>query len=183
MMRTRLSRSLHQYLPLAFLLSFFVTQSWAEDRAVEQQAASVISAANFNLNNYRGQVIYLDFWASWCGPCNQSFPWMETLQQEFGARGFKVIAVNVDEDAEAFEAFMQQHRPSFTVVTDPDGQLASHYQLIGMPSSFIIGRDGQVKYQHKGFIQADTHRLQDKIENQLRAGEKQQHARTDKTSF
>jgi len=103
-----------------------------------------------DLDQYRGKVVYLDFWASWCQPCRQSFPWMNTLQRKYGD-GLVVIAVNVDADRKDADRFLQAVLADFRVVYDPDGDLAQRYHLNGMPSSFVIGPDGRVAFRHEGF--------------------------------
>jgi len=104
-----------------------------------------------DLDRYRGKVVYLDFWASWCQPCRQSFPWMNSMQGKYGDKGLVVIAVNVDADRKDADRFLQAVPADFQVVYDSDGDLAQQYHLVGMPSSFIIGPDGRVAFHHEGF--------------------------------
>jgi thiol-disulfide isomerase/thioredoxin len=106
----------------------------------------------FDLAQYRGKVVYLDFWASWCKPCRHSFPWMNAMQQKYAADGLVIVAVNVDEQHADAEKFLKDTPAEFTVVYDAEGKLAEQYSIIGMPSSFIIGRDGQVLQRHQGFF-------------------------------
>ncbi|ASP48980.1 TlpA family protein disulfide reductase [Cognaticolwellia beringensis] len=98
-----------------------------------------------------GNVIYLDFWASWCTPCRRSFPWMNELQKKYGNKNFKVISINVDSERELAEEFLANTPAKFSVLYDPDGALASEMKLKGMPSSFIINADGVVVSAHVGF--------------------------------
>lgn len=113
-------------------------------------------AATLDLAAQRGKVVYLDFWASWCGPCKQSFPWLMQLQSSYGPRDFVVIAVNVDHDRARAEAFLQRTGSDLQVVYDPKGELAAKYNIKGMPSSVLIGRDGRVRYGHTGFFVGET---------------------------
>ena len=108
-------------------------------------------AAGLNLAAYKGKVVYLDFWASWCNPCRQSFPWMNDLQQTYGPQGLVVIAVNVDHERDAAQQFLQRYGAQFKIVYDPDGHIASTYNFRDMPTSYLIGRDGTVHYVHAGF--------------------------------
>jgi len=108
-------------------------------------------AADLDLSAYKGKVVYLDFWASWCNPCRQSFPWMNELQQRYGAEGLVVLAVNVDHDRQDAEDFLRNYDPSFKVVYDPAGAIAQQYNLKDMPTSVLIGRDGKIHYVHNGF--------------------------------
>jgi len=111
----------------------------------------IAQAADLDLSAYKGKVVYLDFWASWCTPCRQSFPWMNELQELNGQRGLVVIAVNVDHDKELADKFLQRFAPQFKIVYDSKGEIAHQYQLKDMPTSFVIGRDGRVRYTHAGF--------------------------------
>lgn len=99
---------------------------------------------------YAGQVVYLDFWASWCGPCAQSFPWLNEMQAKYGDR-LKIVAVNVDSDPAAARQFLDRHAAKFEIRYDPQGQLAELYRIKGMPDSLILDRTGAVLHQHEGF--------------------------------
>ena len=107
---------------------------------------------NTLLQEHQGKVIYLDFWASWCGPCKKSFPWMNEMQTRYAPDGFTVITVNLDKEALLANEFLATHPANFPVVYDPEGILAKQYKLVGMPSSYLIGKDGEIKRSHAGFI-------------------------------
>ncbi len=107
----------------------------------------------------KGKIVYLDFWASWCGPCRQSFPWMNELQRELGARGLVVVAVNVDHERADANRFLASYPAEFRVLFDPEGKLAERYKVGGMPTSFLIGRDGKIVSTHAGFKQKDADAL------------------------
>jgi cytochrome c biogenesis protein CcmG/thiol:disulfide interchange protein DsbE len=115
-------------------------------------AASAASADELlNIDAFRGQVVYVDFWASWSAPCRRSFPWMSRMQGELGPDGFIVIAVNVDHVHADAERFLQDHIPRFGIVFDPDGLLAGKFGVKGIPTSFLIDRRGQIQWKHEGF--------------------------------
>lgn len=115
-------------------------------------AASAASADDLlNIDAFRGQVVYVDFWASWSAPCRRSFPWMSRMQGELGPDGFIVIAVNVDHVHADAERFLQDHIPRFGIVFDPDGLLAGKFGVKGIPTSFLIDRRGQIQWKHEGF--------------------------------
>jgi cytochrome c biogenesis protein CcmG/thiol:disulfide interchange protein DsbE len=103
------------------------------------------------LENLRGQVVYVDFWASWCAPCRRSFPWMNELQQRYADRGFAIVAINVDKKRGDAERFLQANPARFTVVYDPEGATALAYDVPGMPSSYLIDRRGTVVDAEPGF--------------------------------
>jgi cytochrome c biogenesis protein CcmG/thiol:disulfide interchange protein DsbE len=108
-----------------------------------------------DLTAYRGKVVYLDFWASWCAPCRRSFPWLDGLQRQHGPEGFVVIAVNVDTDRALASGFLAEVPVGFKVAYDPQGRLAAEWRLLGMPSSFLIDRTGKVRASHQGFRKGD----------------------------
>jgi thiol-disulfide isomerase/thioredoxin len=115
----------------------------------------VYAASPLDLASLRGRVVYLDFWASWCGPCRQSFPWMETMQSTYGAQGLEIITVNLDRDRPDADKFLKQFHPTFAVRFDPEGELAELYKVQGMPSSVLIDRHGVARFTHVGFRPVD----------------------------
>lgn len=116
-----------------------------------------------NLANYSGQLVYLDFWASWCGPCKRSFPWMNELQARYGAQGLRVIAVNLDEQRADASRFLAATPAQFLIALDPGGATARKYAIKGMPSSVLIGRDGKLILSHTGFNDNDKAALEQQI--------------------
>lgn len=109
------------------------------------------AGAELDLGRFRGSVVLVDFWASWCAPCRHSFPWLNEMQAKYGEHGLVVIGVNVDRERADAERFLHQTPADFLIVYDPDGSLAARYQVPGMPSSYIFGRDGELIGQHVGF--------------------------------
>lgn len=104
-----------------------------------------------DLAHLKGKVVVIDFWASWCAPCRQSFPWLNEMQAKYRDRGLVIIGVNVDRERPEAERFLQQTPADFMIVYDPEGTLAARYQVPGMPSSYVIDRDGQQAGVHIGF--------------------------------
>jgi cytochrome c biogenesis protein CcmG, thiol:disulfide interchange protein DsbE len=102
-------------------------------------------------SDFRGQVVLVDFWASWCAPCRQSFPELNRLSAEFRARGFRVVAVNVDGQRKDADAFLAGRPRTIDVVFDPAGVSPKAFALQGMPASFLIGRDGNIRFEHVGY--------------------------------
>ena len=103
------------------------------------------------LSNYLGKVVYLDFWASWCVPCRETFPGMNQLQEKYGKDGFEVVAVNIDTKKGDADRFLAQFPAHFTVLFDPKRGVAKTYALKGMPTAFLIDRAGNVVSTHLGF--------------------------------
>jgi len=116
-----------------------------------------------SLSGLKGEVVYLDFWASWCLPCRKSFPWMNELQARYQEQGLKVIAINLDEDRAVAERFLEHLTANFTVAFDASGQSAETYKLLGMPSSYIIDRQGQLQVTHVGFRERDKKTMEKSI--------------------
>lgn len=112
------------------------------------------AAPTLDLEAYRGRVVVVDFWASWCAPCRRSIPWLNEMRARYGDRGLVVIGVNVDTDARDAERFMREVPIDFEVVYDPQGTLATQYALEGMPSSYVYSRDGELVARHLGFQNA-----------------------------
>lgn len=120
-----------------------------------------------SLDSYKGQVIYLDFWASWCTPCKKSFPWLNQIQKKYTNQGFKVIAVNLDKEPELAKRFLQQHPAEFVIGYDPEGKIASQLNVQGMPSSFLIDRNGNIVSSHIGFREKNASEMEAKLKKLL----------------
>jgi cytochrome c biogenesis protein CcmG, thiol:disulfide interchange protein DsbE len=123
---------------------------------------------NVKLSDYKGKAVYLDFWASWCGPCKQSFPWMNEMHTKYAAQGFAVVGVNVDAKQADATGFLEQTPAKFDVVFDPKGTSPRAYGVKGMPSSVLIGPDGKVLAVHAGFKDEERGALEDKIKSALK---------------
>jgi cytochrome c biogenesis protein CcmG/thiol:disulfide interchange protein DsbE len=115
------------------------------------------------LDKLRGKVVYVDFWASWCGPCRRSFPWMNEMQQKYGSRGFVVVGINVDKKRTDAERFLGQNPANFTVVFDETGATPAAYAVKGMPSSYLIDARGQVTFVERGFLDEHKADLEQRI--------------------
>jgi thiol-disulfide isomerase/thioredoxin len=128
-------------------------------------AASPIDPASpIDLSEFRGRVVYLDFWASWCAPCQQSFPWLQLMKDTYESRGLTVVAVNLDHHRPDAERFLARFHPNFDVRFDPLAEAAERFKVQGMPTGVIIDRRGVVRFTHIGFRPVDGAAY----ENQLR---------------
>ncbi|MBS0632624.1 MAG: TlpA family protein disulfide reductase [Verrucomicrobia bacterium] len=105
-----------------------------------------------------GKVVVVDFWASWCAPCKASFPALAKIQADYAARGVVIVAVSVDEKDANYAAFVKKWAPPFAVVHDQTHRLAAAVDVPAMPSSYVLGRDGRVRFVHQGFHGAATDR-------------------------
>jgi thiol-disulfide isomerase/thioredoxin len=99
----------------------------------------------------QGKVLLVDFWASWCGPCRTSFPAYGRIHANLATRGLAIVAVSVDKDPAAYAAFVKRMAPPFLTARDTGQNLVRKVQVPEMPTSYLIGRDGRVRYIHKGF--------------------------------
>jgi peroxiredoxin len=119
------------------------------------------------LSQLQGKAVYLDFWASWCGPCRESFPWMNAMQEKYRQQGLEVIAINLDERHDDAKKFLDKHATKFTVLFDPKGKTPSQFGVMGMPTSFIIGKSGKVLLQHAGFNDDERAELEQRLKSAL----------------
>ena len=108
------------------------------------------------LPNRTGQVVLVDFWATWCAPCKASFPAYSELQRELADRGFVLIAVSVDKASGPYEEFLKRYAPSFTTVRDGNQKLVAEVRAPAMPTSYLIDRKGVLRAVHTGFHGAET---------------------------
>lgn len=116
------------------------------------------------LDSFKGKVVYLDFWASWCAPCRTSFPILNKLHEKLKGQGFEVVAVNVDEDKTNAEKFLKEIPVGFTVLRDATGEWADkQYAVESMPTSYIIDKQGVIQKVHKGFTSDDVAEIEHKI--------------------
>lgn len=116
-----------------------------------------------SLNDYRGQYLYVDFWASWCGPCRQSFPWMNEMQAMYGDQGLNIIAINLDEKRDDAYQFLNEVDTVVDIAFDIKGETAQAYSVQGMPSSYLINPKGEIVFSHIGFRPVDKVKLEAKI--------------------
>jgi thiol-disulfide isomerase/thioredoxin len=121
------------------------------------------------LHQYRGKVLYVDFWASWCAPCAQSFPFMNDLAGDLQSDGLRILAVNLDENRDDAQAFLTQRPANFIVLADADGQCAREFGVQAMPSSYLVDRQGVVRHVHRGFRSGEAREFRSLVEQLLAA--------------
>ena len=114
-----------------------------------------------------GKVTYVDFWASWCGPCRKSFPWMNEMQRKYAGKGLVIVGVNLDQERSDAEDFLSRIPAEFPVAFDPTGDAPTRYGVKGMPTSVLVGADGKVLAVHAGFNETDAAALEDLIRSHL----------------
>jgi peroxiredoxin len=120
------------------------------------------------LSQYKGQVIMVNFWATWCGPCQQEMPLLDQMYKKYKPAGFTLIGVNVDKEAPAVKDLMARKPVSFPVLLDPANQVSKAYHVDEMPSSVLIDRKGEIRYIHRGYRPGDENEYQDRIRQLIR---------------
>jgi peroxiredoxin len=110
---------------------------------------------DLKLSSLRGQVVMLNFWATWCGPCRQEMPLLEQIHAKYEPLGFTLVGVNVEEDSAAAKAWLQKVPVSFPVLFDTRNAVSGTFGVAAMPSSVLIDRDGKVRYVHHGYKPGD----------------------------
>lgn len=163
--------SINVFSPLVFSFAYLLT-GLAQAADVGQPAphchlSTLDGKSVHDLPQYRGKVVYVDFWASWCGPCAQSFPFMSKLHQDLSGRGLQVLGVNLDEDPEEAKAFLSAHPAQFTVVSDNGGQCPMDFGVHAMPSTYVIDRKGVIRGVHLGFRPGEAEKTRQLIEKLL----------------
>ena len=133
------------------------------------EPADLVLPAELDLTAWRGRVVLVDFWASWCVPCRRSFPWMQAMLAEHGDDGLVVVAVNVGESRDAADAFTRDRDTGFHYLYDPEGRLADALGVDAMPSSILFDRHGRPVYRHSGFRPQDTAAYEEHIVSLLEA--------------
>ena len=139
--------------------------SAAPTRSTTASASAATAAPAFSLPAHgggtvslaqlRGQVVMINIWASWCGPCRQEMPLLENIYRKYHSRGFTLVGVSIDDDPKAADAFLQKTPVSFPVLYDTASTLTGLYRVQGMPSSAFIDRKGQLHLLHEGYATGD----------------------------
>jgi len=138
--------------------------------ALEENASAVSCPAmmkegggQLDLQKFRGKVVYLDFWATWCPPCKKSMPFLNNLRNELVDQGFEIIAISVDEEPDAANLFLKKYPVDYQVAMDTTGQCPQIYDVKAMPSAYLIDRKGVIRYIHLGFREGDKDEIRSKV--------------------
>jgi len=145
-------------LMLVAALAFAEMGDVAPDFSLPDQSGATVALKDFD-----GQVVLINFWASWCGPCREEMPLLDELHKRYAPLGFTMLGVNVEEDSAAADRFLQGLPVSFPVLYDRENSVSKLYEVIAMPSSVLVGRDGRVRYKHHGYEPGNENDYQDQI--------------------
>ena len=143
------------------------SRTWMRFGAIFLLAAAILGAAGegdlapalqlkdqagkpFSLTAFKGQVVVVDFWASWCGSCRKSLPELDGLQDRFAAQGVKVVGISLDTEAGAATTFLEKVPVRFTILQDPSGQTGEAFSVVAMPTTFLIDREGRIAGRFEG---------------------------------
>jgi thiol-disulfide isomerase/thioredoxin len=151
---------------IAWSLLFLTGLAWQVSVPAAEPAPAFSLATDtgeISLSQLQGQVVYVDFWASWCGPCRKSFPWMNDLHARYGKQGLAIVAINLDTERALSAKFLEKFPASFVVAYDPQGKVAETYRVAGMPTSYLIDRQGRLHATHQGFREDDMPRIEAEI--------------------
>ncbi len=153
---------------LFFGPSFFAYSADLGETAPAFSLKSISGPEPVELESQTEKILYIDFWASWCGPCKLSFPSMIKLKELFKDDPFEIIAISVDADSKSAKKFLDSYKINFKVALDSAGVAAEKYALPGMPSSFLLDQDRKVIAKHKGFRKSDFTKIKEEIEEALK---------------
>jgi len=149
---------MHRIIPIVFTLGTLafavpsITASTASNaKPAPDAAVHRADGAAVRLADYKGKVVLIDFWASWCAPCKTSFPALDAIYREYQEQGLEVLAVNVDEKRSDADVFLDAHPHRLTVLFDPQGASPTAFGVKGMPTSFLIDRTGNIRFTHMGY--------------------------------
>jgi len=121
------------------------------------------AGSQVSLAQYKGQVVMINFWASWCGPCRQEMPLLESIYKKYSKMGFTLIGVNVEPDSNAANEWLKATPVSFPILYDKDSKVSKLYDVEGMPSTVIIDRTGKLRKLHRGYKPGDENEYLDSI--------------------
>jgi peroxiredoxin len=126
------------------------------------------SGGQVSLAQYKGQVVMINFWASWCGPCRQEMPLLEGIYKKYRQMGFTLLGVNVEPDSQAASEWLKQTPVSFPILYDKDSKVSKLYDVAGMPSTVLIDRSGKLRMLHRGYKSGDENEYLDSIRALIR---------------
>ena len=139
------------------------------DPAPDFALKSLDGKSEVSLRSYRGKVVWLDFWASWCAPCLKALPELEKMRQRIPAKHVQLVAVNLDQDLKKARKLLRKSPIGYPSASDPEGKLPEQYGVENMPTSFLIDRKGVIRYVHKGYRSGDIDEIEAELKKAVKA--------------
>lgn len=127
-----------------------------------------LSGENLKLSEMTGNVVLINFWASWCGPCREEMPLLNALHNKYQPLGFTVLGINVEEDVNGAKGFLENTPVDFPVLLDNSNQVSRQYKVIAMPTTVVLDRDGNMRYLHEGYKSGDEAKYRQMIKTLVR---------------
>jgi peroxiredoxin len=159
----------HRIIRLAtLLLAVPVFAAVAPNSAAPDFTLNAQTGKPVELTQFKGQVVMLNFWASWCGPCRQEMPLLDSIYKKYNKAGFTMIGVNVEPDSKAANDWLKQTPVSFPILYDTQSDVSKLYGVAGMPSTVIIDRKGNVRFIHRGYKPGDEEEYLSSIRSLMR---------------
>ena len=142
---------------LAFVFILTSTAGWAASISgpAPNFTLKSIDGKNIKLSELSGNVVLINFWASWCGPCLQEMPLLNAIHQKYEPLGFTVLGVNVEENSANARAFLAERGVDFPILLDSKNQVSKLYDVVAMPTTVVVDRDGNMRFLHKGYKAGD----------------------------
>ncbi|NKB32383.1 MAG: redoxin domain-containing protein [Pseudomonadales bacterium] len=137
---------------------------YGQEYALDFEGPSIYGdGSTHKLSDYRGKVVFIDFWASWCPPCLLSLPAYDEMYQEIGNDNFEFIAINVDEDTEDGLYFLEDHPVTYPVLADPEGDIGIPYRIRSLPVSYLIDQEGRIIESYRSYSLGDEAEIKEQI--------------------
>jgi peroxiredoxin len=169
-MLSKLLRGLHVW-SLAGCIALLVplaASAVEEGKTAPDFTLKSLAGNNLKLSEMTGNVVLINFWASWCGPCREEMPLLNALHKKYEPLGFSVLAINVEENVDAARGFMKNFPVEFPVLLDNTNQVSQRYKVIAMPTTVVVDRDGNVRYLHQGYKSGDEAKYQKMVKTLVR---------------
>jgi thiol-disulfide isomerase/thioredoxin len=139
-------------------------------QAMPAYATDFLDGKKFDIAAERGNVVFLNLWATWCGPCRYEIPELESIHQKYASRGFKVVGISLDDTGvDGVKQFVSQHSMTYPIAYDPDGKIATIFQSSVLPTSVIVDRSGQIVWKKFGAVSSEDPTLKDALNKALDA--------------
>ena len=172
-MRYKMKNNIFKTLILiGFTLIFSTSVSYAASEKLSGKAANFTlksrTGKNIKLSELRGEVVMLNFWASWCGPCRKEMPLLEKIHKKYKKLGFTLLGVNVEQDTRAAKRYLKDVKVSFPILFDPANKTSKLYNVSAMPTTILIDRNGNKRFLHKGYKAGYENNYKKEIKKLLR---------------